>query len=262
MRKWLSFLFLFSIVLTTATFAEQGVRYRDEEVKKLIEQAADTSDDFKDAFKKVESMTTRTGVPVDVQQYMNDYEETFKRFKEGFESKAAVNSDLVTLLRMTTEIDRVMLRNPDAAGAGSEWQAHKFNMERLAQAFRTTLEEGADPPRRLSDAQLGALMKDLKQNSKSLGNSAKDAMKKDKSIDKSTRESAEQSLKNLEKQAERLSDLFEDKDPLFVEMQQFFRQKDEIKSIVNNYQLGSKVQSDLNTLESNSDRLAAEYDAK
>jgi hypothetical protein len=258
-KKFIFLTILSCFVLVTASLAQQGMRYSDDEVKKMIEQAADTSDDFDDAFDKVERITTRTGVPVDVRQYMEDYEETFKRFKEGFESKGEVNTDLVNLFRMTGEIDGVMTRNPDAAGAGSEWQAHKFNMERLAQAFRTSLDEGAGPPHRLSDNQVGAIMEDLVANSKTLGKSVKDAMKKDQAFDESTRKSVEQSIKSLEKKAETLKDLFEDNKPLNVELQGFLTQLDSIKSFLTENPLTSEVQSNWQRLEKNAGRLSTEY---
>jgi hypothetical protein len=64
-------------------------------------------------------------------------------------------------------------------------------------------------------------MKELVDNSKMLGKSVKDAMKKDKAFDESTRKTVEESMKTLEKKAETLKDLFEDKKPLNVELQAF-----------------------------------------
>ena len=239
--------------------AQPGVRLSDDEVKKVIEDASKTSDKFRDAFKKVSSITTRTGAQVDVKQYMEDYKDTFKRFEEAFDSKHTPSSDLMNLLRMTNEIDALMTRNPDAAGAGSEWQAHKVNMDRLAGAFGTTLGESAPAPRRMSDDQLKGVMEQLQQGSKTLGKAVKDGMKKDATIDKNTRESTEQSLKMLEKNAETLKNLYNDHKPLSSEMQAFLKQMDVIKSFLGEHQLGAAVQSEWDRLDGKARQMTDEY---
>jgi len=253
------YLFVFLLFVSSIGTAQQPTRLSDDEVKKVIVEASKTSDKFRDAFKKVSFLTTKDGAQVDVQKFMSDYKDTFQRFKDGFDSDKTPNSDLGNLFRMTGEIDGVMNRNPDAAGAGSEWQAHKFNMDRLAQAFHTSIAEDAPHARRMSDDQVKAIGQELQQASKSVGKSIKDAMKKDKSIDKGTLEATEQSLKTLEKDAETLKKLINDQKPLSVEMQNFLKQMDIIKSFINEHSLGSAVQSQWDQLESKASRLTGEY---
>jgi len=252
---------LLLILLFSASllFAQQGVRLSDDEVKKIIEETSKTSDKFRDAFKKVQTITTQSGVQVDVKQYMADYKQTFDRFKEAFDKQGVPNQDLLNLLRVTNEIDGVMTRNPDAAGAGSEWQAHKFNMEKLAKAFGTTLGEEATPPRRMSDQQLKALMEQLKEGSKTLGKNVKDAMKKDKTLDKATIQKAEQETKTLEKNAEALLKLFNDHKPLYSELQAFLKQMDVVRSLLDEHQLGTTVQAQWNSVQTKTKQMAEEY---
>ncbi|HSP06416.1 MAG TPA: hypothetical protein VLR94_04525 [Acidobacteriota bacterium] len=259
MRVMSQLLLVFFVIFTSLVFAQQPARLTDDQVKKLVDEAMKTSDKFRDAFKKVASVTTRTGVKVDVPQYMKDYDETFKKFKDAFDKNGVPSVDLVNLLRMTNELDGFMTRNPDAAGAGSEWQAHKFNMDRLAQAFHTQLGEDSAPPKRMSDDQVKGLMEGLKEGSKSLGKSVQDAMKKDKSFDKSTTDATMQSLKSLQKSAETLSDLYNDKKPFSVEMQGFIKQMDVIKSFLTDHPLSTAIQSQFEKLEGKSKQLTDEY---
>jgi hypothetical protein len=254
-------LFLLPVLFISASlaFAQQGVRLSDDDVKKSIDEAQKTSDKFQDAFKKVQTITTQGGVQVDVKQYMEDYKQTFERFKEGFDQQGVATQDLVNLLRMTNEIDGVMTRNPDAAGAGSEWQAHKFNMDKLAKAFGTGLGEGAAPPKRMSDQQVKSLMEQLKEGSKTLGKNVKDAMKKDKTVDKATVQQAEQATKTLEKNAETLLKLFNDHKPLSAELDAFLKQIDVVKSLLGEHQLGTTVQTAWDSLESKSKQMADEF---
>ncbi len=257
--KQVSVLISILFLLTTFASAQPGVRLWDDDVKKLVDEAKNSCDKFRDAFKKVQSVTTRTGVQVDVKQYMSDYEESFNRFKDSFDSQRTPSGDLLNVLRITNELDGFMTRNADAAGAGSEWQAHKSNVDRLARAFGTSLGDDAAPPKRMSDEQVKALMESLQEGSKLLGKDVKDAMKKDSSIDKSTRDANEQSLKLLEKKAETMKKLFNDKKPLSVEMQDFLKQMDVIKSYLTEHPLGSAVLSRWDSLENKAGQLTAEY---
>jgi hypothetical protein len=257
--KHIFFLFIFLFLAVPFVSAQAGVRLSDDDIKKMINEASETADKFRDAFKKVQSITTTSGMQVDVKQYMNDYKETFQKFKDAFDKQGVPGIDFVNLLRMTNEIDGVMTRNPDAAGAGSEWQAHKFNMDKIAKAFRTSLGEGAAPPKRMSDQQMKALMEQLKEGSKTLGKAVKDAMKKDPSIDKATSQKAEQSLKTLEKSAETVGKLFNDNKPLSAEMEAFLKQMDVVKSFLGEHQFGPAVQSEWDKLEGKSRQMADEY---
>ena len=103
--KSISLLFSLLLLIVSVGWAQQPSRMTDDEVKKLIDDAIKTSDKFRDAFKKVSSITTRAGVQVDVKQYMKDYQDTFNRFKDSFDSKRTPSSDLLNLFRMTGEID-------------------------------------------------------------------------------------------------------------------------------------------------------------
>lgn len=253
------FTFFILFTLAVVSSAQQPARYWDNEVKRLIEEAVESSDDFQDEFERVKSITTMSGVQVNVEQYLEDYEDLFKRFRDDFDANRIPDTDLVNLLHMTNELDAIMARNPDAAGAGSEWQAHRFNVERLAQAFRTSLNASSVPPRRLSDDQIMAVLEQMVKDSKSLEKSVKDAVEEGHRLNKNTQDAAEHSFKYLQKKIETMSELFEDRKPFYVELQDVFGQMNDIRSIFAEYPMNAEVQSYWRKLENNAAQLAFEF---
>ena len=250
---------LFSFAFLDAVLAEEGVRYTDKEVEKMIEEAAESADEFDDDFESVKSITLQSGITVDVRQYMKDYENAFERLEEEFESTHTLNQDLITLFRMTTEIDGVMTRNPNTAGAGEEWREHKSNMDRLARAFRTTLTVGAPPPRRLSDQQMNELMNELEEDSRKLAESVKNELNKHEIFDQTTRENMARSFESLEENADELEERYEDEEPFTAELRRFRSKQDELRKFLEKYPLGEQVDSDWNRLDKALTHLAQEY---
>src|SRR5262245_1250995 len=134
-------------------------RLTDKDVKTLIDQVDEGRDKFEGNLDGAFKGSTVRGPngEVKVSGALQDYQDNTEKLKDRFSSDYAASSEVVTVLRQSTAIDRFMQGSPNDMKGRSEWDRQAANIKRLAEAYGTTFPfpDGATG-RRMNDKETAA----------------------------------------------------------------------------------------------------------
>jgi hypothetical protein len=195
------------------------VRLVDNDVKHLMEQVEDHRGEFQDHLDSSikDSKLRSPDGEVDVSAYLKDYEDSVHKMKDRFNDDYAASTEVQTVLRQASAIDRHMHAQAMGTKGRSEWDREAASLKTLADAYGATfpLTEGA-PVRRYNDKEVAKAADDLAN----AADHFKDNVDKSEAVSKSDREAAKKDADDIKKLADDVKSRCEDGKPATAEFDQ------------------------------------------
>ena len=201
---------------SSAAQAPTGERLNDQDIKALLDRIDDDRDRFEDQLdgKLKRSIIRGPGGEVDVERYLDDLQENMDKLKGRFTPQYAASSEVTTVLRQGSDIQRHLATLPPDFDGASEGNRLVSSLRVLAASYGTTLPlpEGRQA-RRLNDGEVKQTAEEVAENADEYRKQLGASLKNDKTIDKASREAAVKNAATLKDQAKRLGSLVGDRKP-------------------------------------------------
>ena len=195
------------------------VRLANNDVKRLMEQVEDNRGAFQDHLDSSikDSKLRGPDGEVDVSAYLHDYEDNVHKMKDRFTDDYAASTEVQTVLRQATAIDRHMRAQSMSTKGRSEWDREAASLKTLAEAYGTSfpLIEGA-PVRRYNDKEVAKAADDLAN----AADHFKDNVDKTDAIPHNDRDNAKKDADGIRKLADDVKSRCEDGKPATAEFDQ------------------------------------------
>ena len=221
-------------------------RPTDRDVKALVERIDEGRDRFEGALDdklKHDVLRGATG-EVDVERYLNDFNENIDRLKDRLKPEYAASSEAAVVLRQATAIDAFFRKQAPGTRGESEWNRLATDMRALAAAY------GTDFPvteksvvRRVGDRELAGIADQLSREADRLKRSLDADLKKDAAVDAKTRQSIVSEADEFARDAKTLRDRLKDGEPSSAEADRLLSRAAKVQSIVNGHQAPTAVSS-------------------
>jgi hypothetical protein len=215
-------------------------RLADKDVKALISRIEQGRDRFDDALdnKLKNSIVRGPSGEVNVENFLNDFQESIDRVEERLKPEYAASAEVSTVLRQATVIDRFFRAQPAGTRGESEWNRLATDLKTLAAAY------GADFPlqdnaavRRIGDKELAASIEEVARVGNQLKKSLDNDLKKDTTIDKAARQAAVNEADQLQKDAKTLRERVKDGNPSSAEAERLLTQAAKVQNFISDRKL-------------------------
>jgi hypothetical protein len=208
-------------VLFAATASAQTDRLTDKDVKTLLETVDNDRDRFEDQLdgKLKGSIVRGPAGEVNVGRFLDDLQENTGNLKDRFKPEYAASSEVATVLRQATTIQRFMKEQPPDFKGSSEWDHFAGNLTRLATAYGTTFPlEGTGPVRRINDNEAAAAAEAIEKHAGEF----KNAVNREKALAKPAKTNLTEAADLLKNSAKTLKSRLKDSKPATAEARQLF----------------------------------------
>jgi len=219
-------------LLSMPAFAQaRAERFSDKDVKALIDQVYDSRDKFEgnlDGDFKGSTLRGSTG-ETKVAGALQDYQDSCNKLKERFTEDYSASSEVVTVLKQSTQISEFMLAQPATMKGRPEWDLHAANLKRLAGAYGTTFPFSAGgTARRMNDKETSAIAAELAE----AANRFKGDLDKEATLAKPDKDAAKKDVDALIKLADVVKSRTKDGKPATTEARQIIDQAAKIRTFV------------------------------
>ncbi len=188
----------------------------DSQVKDLLTRVDDDRDRFEDQLDgKVKHNVLRgPNGEVDVEKFLDDLQENVDKMKGRFENDYSAGSEVATVLRQGSAVQRFMsTQAPNMKGA-SEWNRLAGSLNELAIVYGTTFPtpDGA-AVRRIGDHEIADAASKMADAADQFRKRLDDALKLETHIPQTSREAAVAEANGLKKDADALAERLKDHKP-------------------------------------------------
>jgi hypothetical protein len=130
---------MFAIASLAWSSALAADRLTDGDVKSLVARIEQGRDRFDDALddKLKRSIVRGPNGEVNVDHFLNDFQESIDRFEERLKPEYAASAEAGTLLRQASAIERFFRQQPAGTRGESEWNRLATDLRTLAAAYGT-----------------------------------------------------------------------------------------------------------------------------
>jgi hypothetical protein len=209
-------------------------------VKALVARIEDGRDKFDNAldgrFKN--SVLRGPGGEVDVKRFLNTFQESIDRLEESLKPGYAGSTEVGTLLRQGSALDRYFREQPGGTKGESEWNRLATDLKTLAAAY------GAEFPvsdaatfRRIGDREVSDAAKLLGEAAQQLRKALDSDLKKDASVDQASRSAIVEEADQLSRDAKVLRGRLNDGKPSSAEADQVLSRAKALQTFVQAHQL-------------------------
>jgi hypothetical protein len=193
-----------------------AARLTDSQVKDLLTRVDDDRDRFEDQLdgKMKHSVLRGPNGEVDVSKFLDDLQENVDKMKGRFENDYSAGSEVATVLRQGSAVQRFMsTQAPNMKGA-SEWNRLATSLSELAIVYGTTfpVPEGA-AVRRIGDHEIADAASKMADAADQFRKRLDDSLKLETHIPQASREAAVAEANGLKKDADALADRLKDHKP-------------------------------------------------
>jgi ferritin-like metal-binding protein YciE len=250
-RLSIRFLVPLSMVAGMVSSAESP-RLKDDDVKKLMEEAKNDVERFEDAvdsqFKKA---TIRSATAeVSIANYLKDLKKSAELMRDRFKEDNSAGTEVASFLRQANAIEKRSTAGGGLFGAEKEWPRLRGTLARLARVYGVDWSTSPESwtVRRMNDQELKRAIETYVASSKSFKKSLESALEHVEAIGKDERKTVLSAVDRLEKSANDLKDAALDgKDPSSA-LELMTRSTDEIRSFLDKHGLTSSVGSTFRAL--------------
>jgi hypothetical protein len=225
------------VVCATPLFAAD--RLTDRDVKQLIARIEDGRDKFDNALDdkfKNAILRDATG-EVNVKRFLDTFQESIDRVEESLKPDYAAGTEVGTLLRQGSALERYFRQQPGGTKGESEWNRLAADLKVLAAAYGSDFPIGENPTfRRLGDREVSESAKTLESASKQLKNALDSDLKKDPSVDKASREGILDEADQLSRDAKALRERVNDGKPSSAEADQVIARAASLQTFIKGHQ--------------------------
>ena len=196
--------------------AAPAARMTDKEVKELIDRVDEDRDRFEDQLDGKVKHTVLRGPAgeVDVSKFLDDLQENVDKLKGRFENDYSAGSEVATVLRQGSAVQRHMSTQPPNMKGASEWNRLAGSLNQLAVAYGTTFPTpDAAAVRRIGDHEIADAASKMADAADQFRKRLDDALKLETHIPQASREAAVAEANGLKKDADALADRLKDNKP-------------------------------------------------
>jgi hypothetical protein len=237
-------------------------RMSDGDVKTLLERIDHERDRFEDQLDgDLKRSTIRgPGGEVNVERYLDDLQENVDRLKARFAPNYSASTEVTTVLRQGSDIQRFMATRQSNFDGASEWNRLSDSLKELAGAYGTTmpLPEGQQA-RRLNDREVEQAADDLARSADRFKKDLEKSLKNDTSIDAAAREAAVDQVNALKDDAKRLKSTVGDGRPASGEAQAVLDRAARIRAASSGRTLSPAAQTTWTSVETGVAKLAQAF---
>jgi hypothetical protein len=236
-------------------------RLKDDDVKKLMEEAKNDVERFEDRIdKQYRGAKIRSGsAEVAIDGFLKDLKKAAENMRDRFQSDYSASAEALTFLRKAKAIDTRAAAGGGLFGAEKEWPRLQSTLVRLSRVYGVDWGGSGDgwTARRMNDQELQQAIEKYAKNAEFLKKSLEEALKHVSSVSKEER-------KSLMGAVDRLSDVSDDlkgkvgdgKDPS-ADLGRLDAATGEIQSFLEKHDLTSAVGPSFRTLTSELSAIAA-----
>jgi hypothetical protein len=205
---------LSSIAGLSASASAQGRRLKDEDVRKLMEEAKKDVDRFTDAVdSQYRKSTIRTATSeVSIDGYLKDLEKGAETMRDRFKDEYAAGNEVLSFLRQASAIEKRAAAGGGLFGAEKEWPRLRGTLGRLSQVYGVdwNTEPESWAARRMNDRELEEAIEKFKSGVESFEKSLESALEHMSGIASADRKAAMSAVDRLASSADDLKDAAED----------------------------------------------------
>ena len=226
--------------LIAASPAMAADRLTDRDVKELVSKIEDGRDRFDNAldgdFKR--SIVRGPAGEANVRQVLDDFQENIDRLEERLKPEYAASTEVGTLLRQASGIDRFFRQQGAGTKGESEWNRLATDLKTLAAAYGADfpLREGA-AVRRIGDRELAGSVTEIARSADRVKKSLDSELKKDKQIDQPSREAIVGEADLLSKEAKALGDRIKDGKPSSAEAAGVMQRAAKVRTFIESHRV-------------------------
>jgi hypothetical protein len=225
--------FLVGMACSSPVFAAD--RLTDRDLKALVARIEEGRDRFDNALddQLKRSILRGPSGEVDVNRYLNDFQESIDRLEERLKPEYAASTEAGTLLRRASGIDAFFRQQPPGTRGESEWNRLTTDLKALAGAYGTEfpLPDNASV-RRMGDREVAGEVEEVSRAAERLKKSLDTDLKQDATIDKQTRQAIVGEADQLSKDAKVLRDRVKDGEPSSAETSGLLARATKLQSIL------------------------------
>jgi hypothetical protein len=196
--------------------AAPAARLTDQQVKELMTRIDDERDRFEDQLDgnvKHNVLRGPTG-EVDVERFLDDLQENVDKLADRFKDDYNAGSEVRTVLRQGSAIQRYMSTQPPNLKGASEWNRLAASLTELAGVYGTTFPTPDDAAvRRIGDHEIATAASKTADAADQFRKQLDASLKMDKTFSLADREAAVAEANGLKKDADQLADRLRDNKP-------------------------------------------------
>ncbi len=198
----------------SAPASAQSRRLKDEDVRKLMEEAKKDVERFTDAVdSQYRKSTIRTATSeVSIDGYLKDLKKGAEAMRDRFKDDYAAGNEVLSFLRQASAIEKRAAGGGALFGAEKEWPRLRGTLGRLSQVYG--VDWNTDPQswaaRRMNDRELGEAIEKFKNGVKSFEKSLESALEHVNGIASADRKAVMSAVDRLESSADDLKDAAEE----------------------------------------------------
>jgi len=202
------------ILETVAAASGQSRRLKDEDVRKLMEEAKKDVERFTDAVdSQYRKSTIRTATSeVSIDGYLKDLKKSAETMRDRFKDDYAAGNEVLSFLRQARSIEKRASAGSALFGAEKEWPRLRGTLGRLSQVYGVDSNTAPESwtARRMNDRELREAIEKFKNGVKSFEKSLDSALEHVNGIASADRKAVMSAVDRLSSSADDLKDAAED----------------------------------------------------
>jgi hypothetical protein len=247
------FVLVLPLVLGLAAPAgAQRQRLKDDDVKKLMEEAQNDVERFEDAVdSQFRKATIRSATKeVSIENYLKDLKKSADLMRDRFKESYSAGTEVASFLRQASAIERRSSEGGGLFGAEKEWPRLRETLSRLARVYGVEWSASPDSwtPRRLNDEEMKRAIEVFAASSKSFKKNLESALEHMQSVGSGERKTVLSAVDSLEKTANDLKDAVSDGQDTTDELALLTRATGEIQGFLDKHGLTGAVGSTFRAL--------------
>jgi hypothetical protein len=259
----LALLGLSTIGIFSATASGQSRRLKDDDVRKLMEEAKKDVERFTDAVdSQYRKSTIRTATAeVSIDGYLRDLKKSASTMRDRFKDDYAAGNEVLSFLRQASSIERRAAAGSALFGAEKEWPRLRGTLGRLSQVYGVDWNTDSESwaARRMNDRGLGEAIEKFKNGVKSFEKSLDSALEHVNGIASADRKAVMSAVERLASSADDLKDAAENSKDASGELGLLRAASEEIQSFLEKRGLASAVGSTYRLLSTDLSTITAQF---
>ena len=246
-----------ALLIIVAAVASE--RLTDRDIKELFERINQDRDRFEDQLdgKLKRDVLRGPAGEVDVERFLEDLQNNVGRMKDRFSDDYSASTEVTTVLRQGTDINRHMASLPPNFKGASEWNRLAAALKALADAYSTSFPmlEGATA-RRMNDRELHGAAAEIAKAGDRLKKAIDQSLKNNKAVSAATRDAALAQVEAFKNTARMLADRLDEGKPASGEAKAVIDQFVALRAASAAWGLSAPAQTELTSIRNQLSALA------
>ena len=254
----------------TAEAQRRSSRLNDRQVDAIIRRIETRTDLFRRSMSNALDRSRYDGSRAedDINRFVNEFEQATDALRSRFNSRTSAAADVENVLNRAAAIDSFMTRNRMSVRAQNDWEALRLDLDALAQAYGVTWAWGGTTfpttqtgalPYRLSDAEVGNIIRRVEQNTDRFRASADAGLDRSGMNNTRREDNLNRFIADFEQATDALRSRFDARTSVDADVENVLNRAAFIERFMTRNQLPPRAQNDWRLLRSDLDALASAY---